>query len=403
VEANTPGALEGIHVLELGNFIAAPTAGRILADFGADVVKVERPRTGDELRVWRLHAGDTSLLFRSVARNKRSVTLDLRSEEGREIALKLVARSDIVLENFRPGTLEKWGLGEDALRAVNPDLIFVRISGFGQSGPNSHMAGFGAVAEAYGGLRHLTGEPGRAPVRTGVSLADFVAGMYAVIGALMGVIGKREGRGGETVDVALYEAIYSMLESTLPDYSAFGVVRGAHGSKMPGVVPSSTYLCADGKYIVIAGNGDAIFARFMRVVGRPDLADDPALRSNGGRVRREQEIDEAIATWAAALESRAALRQLAEASVPSGPINTVADLAHDPHLEARGMNERHSVKIDDDTEREVLFPGIVPRLTAAPGETRWMGPELGSHTKDVLIEIGYQAADIAQLEAKGVI
>ncbi|QII07290.1 CoA transferase [Rhodococcoides fascians A25f] len=401
--AHTRGALEDIRVLELGNFIAAPTAGRILADFGADVIKVERPRTGDELRNWRLRAGDTSLLFRSVARSKRSLTLDLRTDEGREIALKLIARTDIVLENFRPGTLEKWGLGEDALREVNPDLVFVRVSGFGQTGPNSHLAGFGAVAEAYGGLRHLTGEPGQTPVRTGVSLADFVAGLYAVVGALIGIIGKRSGRGGETVDVALYEAIYSMLESTLPDYSAFGTIRGALGSKMPGVCPSGTYLCSDGKYIVIAGNGDAIYGRFMNVVGRPDLGTDIALQTNAGRVERETEIDAAISDWAVSLDSKAALQLLADAFVPSGPINTIEDLADDPHLEARGMNERHSIRIDADTEQEVLFPGIVPRLSAAPGRTRWMGPDLGSHTKDVLTEIGYDTDHIEAFDTKGVI
>lgn len=403
MNATNEGALEGIRVLELGNFIAAPTAGRILADFGAEVIKVERPRGGDELRVWRLHAGDTSLLFRSVARSKKSITLDLRTDEGREIALKLIAQCDIVLENFRPGTLEKWGLSEEEIRAVNPDVVFVRISGFGQSGPKSHLPGFGAVAEAYGGLRHLTGEPGQRPVRTGVSLADYVAGMYAVIGALIGLTRKRAGKGGETVDVALYEAIYSMLESTLPDYSAFGIVRGAYGSKMPRVVPSNTYLCADGKYIVIAGNGDAIYVRFMQLVGRPDLAHDPDLQTNAGRVLREEEIDTAIATWAAGIDSDVALKELSEASVPSGPINTISDLADDPHLEQRNMNERHMVRIDDQTEKEVMFPGIVPRLSSAPGKTRWLGPDLGAHTAEVLAGVGYDAETLAEFEKKGVI
>jgi formyl-CoA transferase len=398
-----PGPLAGTRVLELGNFIAAPTAGRLLGEFGADVIKVERPRTGDELRSWRLHAGDVSLLFRSLARNKRSVTLDLRTPEGREIALDLAARSDVVLENFRPGTLEKWGLGPEEIRAVNPDAVLVRISGFGQTGPYRERPGFGAVAEAFGGLRHLTGYPGQPPVRTGVSLADSVAGLYAVIGALMGLLRRRSGRGGETVDVALYEAVYSLMESTVPDFDAFGVPREPTGTTMPGVVPSNTYPCADGRYVIVAGNGDAIYGRLMRLIGRADLADDPALAVNTGRVARGAEIDAAITEWTSARPSPEALELLAGADVPSGPILTVADIVADPHFAARGMHERHPVRIGGDAPREVLFPGTVPKLAEEPGGTRWLGPDLGEHTDEVLAELGRTAADRAALRDKGVV
>jgi formyl-CoA transferase len=395
--------LSGIRVLELGNFIAAPTAGRLLAEFGADVVKVERPDGGDELRRWRLHAGDTSLLFRSIGRNKRSVTLDLRHAEGRDLALSLIAQSDVVLENFRPGTLERWGLGPEQMRAVRPDLVLVRISGYGQTGPYRQRAGFGAVAEAVGGIRHLTGYPDMPPVRTGVAIADSVAGLYAVIGALMGLLRRGRVGGGETVDVALYEAVYSLMESLTPDYDAFGVVREATGTSIPGTVPSNTYRCADGKFIVIAGNGDAIFARLMHLIGRADLADDPDLKANAGRVPRVQELDDVIGEWTATLDAGTALEELAEAFVPSGPIYDVADILADPHFAARGMHEVHSVRIDSDTPRPVTFPGTVPRFEAGAGTTRWMGPELGEHTDEVLAELGLDAPAIAALRERGVI
>ncbi|GAA4617946.1 CaiB/BaiF CoA transferase family protein [Saccharopolyspora hordei] len=397
------GPLTGVRVVELGNFIAAPTAGRILAEFGADVIKVERPRTGDELRSWRLHGGDVSLLFRAMARNKRSITLDLRAERGQDIARRLIAGADVVLENFRTGTLEKWGLGPDDIRAVNPGAVLVRISGFGQTGPYRERPGFGGVAEAFGGVRHLTGYPGLPPVRTGVSLADSVAGLYAVIGALMGLLRRRQGERGETVDVALYEAIYSLMESSVPDYDAFGVTREPTGPTIPGVVPSSTYQCADGKYVVVGGNNNAIFGRLMRLIGRPDLAEDPQLQTNVGRVERAEEIDAAISAWTATADSPRILELLADASVPSGPIYDVRDIVADPHYAARGMHERHPVRIEQDEVREVLFPGIVPKLVEEPGRTRWLGPELGEHTDAVLDELGVPPEEVAELRAEGVI
>jgi crotonobetainyl-CoA:carnitine CoA-transferase CaiB-like acyl-CoA transferase len=380
---DTDMALAGLRVLELGSYIAAPTAGRLLADFGADVVKVERP-TGDELRRWRLHGEPhTSLLFRTVNRNKRSVTLDLTSPAGRDAALRLAAGADVVLESFRPGTLERLGLGPDVLRAANPDLVLVRVSGYGQTGPYRDRPGFGGVAEAVGGLRALTGYPDRPPTRVGVSLADSVAGLHAVIGALLALRRRDRGAGGDTVDVALYEAVYALTESLLPDWDAHGVTPARTGSALAGVAPSNTYRCADGKWVVIAGNGDAIFVRLMHLIGRSDLATDPGLSTNDGRVARAAELDSAIGDWTAARTAATVLTELDAASVPAGPIHTPADIAADPHFAARGMLERHSVEVGG-SRREVLFPGVVPRLERAPGRTRWLGPDLGADTADVL-------------------
>ncbi|MDT7803516.1 MAG: hypothetical protein QOI78_6949 [Actinomycetota bacterium] len=399
------GPLDGVRVVELGNFIAAPTAGRLLADFGADVVKVERPGTGDELRRWRLHGGDTSLLFRTLGRNKRSVTVDLRRAEGQEIVRALAARSDVLLENFRPGTLERWGLGPDELRALNPRLVVVRVSGYGQTGPYRDRPGFGGVAEAIGGLRALTGYPDRPPTRVGVSLADSVAGLYAVIGALMGLIRRDRDPGatpGEVVDVALYEAVYSLMESLIPDFDAFGVTRGPAGSALPGVAPSNTYRCADGKYIVVSGNGDAIFTRLMRAIGRADLANDPRFADNAGRVAHTGLLDDAIEAWTTSLSQEAAEAVLRGASVPCGPILTAAEITKDPHFAARGMHERHRVRIGG-REAEVTFPGIVPALAERPGRTRTLGPDLGEHTETVLAELGVTGAAVERLRESGVI
>ncbi|HEY1968450.1 MAG TPA: CaiB/BaiF CoA-transferase family protein [Pseudonocardia sp.] len=397
------GPLAGFRVLELGNFIAAPTAGRLLAEFGADVIKVERPGTGDELRRWRLHEGDTSLLFRTLGRNKRSLTLDLRTAAGQQVVRRLAAQVDVVLENFRPGTCERWGIGPEQLRAANPDLVMVRISGYGQTGPYRDRPGFGGVAEALGGLRALTGYPGQPPIRVGISLADSVAGLYAVIGALIGLVQRGRGRrGGELVDVALYEAIFSLMESLVPDYDAFGTRMAPSGSGLSGVAPSNTYRCAAGRYVVISGNGDSIYRRLMRAIGRPDLAEDARMADNAGRVAHVGELDAAIGSWAAARSQDEVVAALLAAEVPHGPILTAEEIVKDPQFAERGMLERHSVRIGD-TEREVRFAGVVPRLAGEPGRTRWLGPELGEHTDEVLAELGYDPAAIDELRERSVI
>ncbi|MCG0284572.1 CaiB/BaiF CoA-transferase family protein [Streptomyces sp. PSAA01] len=398
-----PGPLAGLRVVELGNFIAAPSAGRLMAELGADVVKVERPAGGDELRRWRLHEGDTSLLFRAMNRNKRSLTLDLKHPEGQAVALELIGRCDIVLENFRPGTLERWGLGAEQMRAANPGLIVTRISGYGQTGPYRDRPGFGGVAEAIGGLRHLTGYPDRPPTRVGISLADSVAGLYATIGSLAALQRRAATGRGDIVDVALYEAVYSLMESLTPDYDAFAVERERTGSSLPGIVPSNTYLCGDGRYVVISGNGDSIYKRLMEVIGRPDLADAPDLADNAGRVRRVDELDDAISAWTGCMSHDEVLKLLDEGRIPSGPIYTAAEIATDPHYAARGMIERHRVAVAADDERDVAFPGIVPRFTEEPGRTRWLGPDLGEHTDAVLAEIGIDDARRAALRDMGVV
>ncbi|MGB3484665.1 MAG: CaiB/BaiF CoA-transferase family protein [Mycobacterium sp.] len=397
------GPLTGFRVLELGNFIAAPTAGRLLADFGADVIKVERPGTGDELRTWRLHGGTTSLLFRTLGRNKRSITLDMKSERGRNIALALIAKSDVILENFRPGTLERMGLGPEAIHAANPEAVLVRISGYGQTGPYRDRPGFGGVAEAVGGLRHIVGYPDRPPVRVGISLADTVSGLYAVIGALMGLLRRTTKSGGEVVDVALYEAVYSLMESLIPDHDAFGIQRIPAGSGLPGIVPSNTFECADGKYVVISGNGDAIYKRLMHAVGRADLAEDPALGDNSGRVERQEDIETAIAAWTLTLGNDRVLEILEDAGVPSGPIFEAADILADPHFQHRNMLQTHPVDIGEAQQQPVQFPGIVPTLANEPGQTRWLGPELGEHTEEVLAEVGIGPNELSDLRAEGVI
>jgi formyl-CoA transferase len=397
------GPLEGIRVLELGNFIAAPTAGRMLADFGADVVKVERPGAGDELRRWRLHGGSTSLLFRTLGRNKRSITLDVSTPQGKQIALKLIERSDVVLENFRPGTLEKLGLGPSEIHDANPQAIVVRISGYGQTGPYRDKPGFGGVAEAIGGLRHVVGYPDLPPVRVGISLADTVAGLYAVIGALMGLLQRGRESRGEVVDVALYEAVFSLMESLIPDHDAFDIRRVPEGAGLPGISPSNTFACADGKYVVVSGNGDAIFKRLMTTIARPDLADDPQLSDNAGRVSRNLELEEAIGSWAATLPSDQVLGDLEKAQVPSGPIYQAGDILTDPHFAYRGMLETHHVDVGHDRPLPVVFPGVVPALQNRPGATRWLGPELGAHTSEVLEELGFDSSAEQKLREQGVL
>lgn len=392
--------LRGVRVLELGNFIAAPTAGRLLADFGADVIKIERPGTGDELRNWRLYAGDTSMLYRTINRNKRSVVLDLRSDRGREIALDLVRHCDVVLENFRPGTLEKWGLGPDELTAANPDVVIARISAFGQTGPQSRRPGFAAVAEAVGGLRELVGEPDRPPSRVGVSIGDSIAGLYAAFGAIMELFRRRAvadpGR-SPVVDVALNEAILSMMESLVPDHLAYGVHRERAGGRMEGIAPSNAYPCADGSSVVIAGNADSIFGRLMTTIGRPELADEDDLRTNAGRWARRDELDAAIGAWTASLPRTEVLDVLDAAGVPAGPIYTAADIVDDAQYRSRDMIQYLPVDVGEATPRDVGFPGIVPVLGDVSLPVRSLGPDLGAHTAEVLTEVlGMTPAEIEE-------
>ncbi|MFD4197621.1 CaiB/BaiF CoA transferase family protein [Amycolatopsis thermoflava] len=378
--------LTGIRVLELGNFIAAPFATRVFADFGAEVIKVERPGVGDELRGWRRTRGSTSMLFRTIARNKKSVTLDLKQDEGRALVLDLVRQCDVVVENFRPGTLERWGLGPADLTTMNPDLVVVRISGYGQTGPYRDRAGFGGVAEAFGGLRQVTGHPDRPPVRPAAPIADAAAGLYGVVGALMLLLGKARGLphdGPRVADVALYESVFMMMESLIPDYDAYGVVRERTAGNLPGVVPSGVYPTADGQSVMIAGNSSGAFGRLMTTVGRQDLAEDPALADGDARSAREDELDTAITAWTSAHTAPEAVRILNEAGVPAGPVYDARAIAADEHYRARDMLRPLKVMVEDEPE-EIRFPGVVPRLPGAPGDVRWAGPELGEHTEAVL-------------------
>jgi formyl-CoA transferase len=401
------GALAGLKVLELGQLIAGPFAAKTLADFGAEVIKVEpppdpkRPQAsgGDPLRKWRLLKDGTSVWWQVQSRNKRSLALDLREPEAQDIVRRLAQDADVLIENFRPGTLEGWGLAPEALLELNSRLIVLRISGYGQSGPYRDRPGFGVVAEAMGGLRHLTAEPGRVPVRVGVSIGDTLAALHGVIGILVALQHRQQTGRGQVIDVALYEAVFNCMESLLPEYSAFGAVRGAAGSALPGIAPSNAYRCADGGYALIAGNGDSIFRRLMAVIDRPDLADDPALADNAGRVARVAEIDDAIGHWTAALSVEAVLAKLDAASVPAGRIYTVADIAADPHYKARGMLEE--IRTDDgDT---LTVPGIVPKLSATPGSHRRNAPALGQDTDDVLRELGLTPAQIDGLKQRGIV
>ncbi|MFB8371943.1 CaiB/BaiF CoA transferase family protein [Pseudarthrobacter sp. NPDC055928] len=385
--------LEGVRVLELGNYIAAPTAGRLLADFGAEVIKVERPGTGDELRNWRLHKGDTSMLYRTINRNKKSVVLDLRTEAGKKAVLALAAKSDILLENFRPGTLERWGLGPEVLNEANPDLIITRISAFGQTGPLSERPGFAAVAEAYGGFRNLVGDPDRPPVRVGVSIGDSIAGLYAAFGAMMSLY-QREARRRDVagavplteriIDVALNEAMFSMMESLIPDYQAYGVDRQRVGGRMEGIAPSNAYICKDGASIVVAGNGDSIYQRYMQTIGRPDLAEDPTLQTNAGRWAKREELDQAIGAWTAELDAADALAALDDAGVPAGPIYTAADISTDTQYAARNMIQKFDVSTGEELLPGVGFPGIVPVIGDQSLPIRNLGPDLGENTDEIL-------------------
>ena len=382
------GPLAGLKVLELGQLIAGPFAAKTLADFGADVIKIEPPGTGDPLRQWRLLKDGTSVWWQVQARNKKSVALDLKDPAAQDIVRRLADESDVLVENFRPGALEGFGLDPALLMQRNPRLIVLRISGYGQTGPYRDKPGFGVVAEAMGGLRHLTAEPGRTPVRVGVSIGDTLAGLHGVIGVLTALHERQRSGLGQVVDVALFEAVFNCMESLLPEYSAFGAVRQPAGSALPGIAPSNAYRCQDG-YALIAGNGDSIFKRLMATIGRLDLAADPGLASNTGRVARVQEIDEAIGAWAATRRVEQVVAALDAAAVPAGRIYTVADIAADPHYAARGMLD--TVTLSDGTALAV--PGIVPKLSRTPGRHRRAAPELGQDTEAVLGALKPPAAD----------
>jgi len=369
-----PAPLAGLKVLELGQLIAGPFAGRMLGDFGADVIKVEPPGNGDPLRQWRLLHDGTSVWWQVQSRNKRSVVLDLRTDEGRAGVRALAREADVLIENFKPGTLEKWGLGPDQLTHDNPGLVMLRISGYGQTGPYRDLPGFAVVAEAMGGLRHLMGEPGRVPVRAGVSLGDTLAGLHGVIGVLMALQARaRDGR-GQVVDVALYEAVFNCMESLLPEYSAFGAIRQPAGSALPGIAPSNAYRCADGQ-VVIGGNGDSIYKRLMASIGRDDLGQDTALASNAQRAARADELDAAITAWTVQRPVNEVVATLQASSVPVGRIYTVKDIAEDPHFQARGMLQ--DAATPDGLALKV--PGVVPRLSATPGRLERPAPRLGEH------------------------
>ena len=393
------GPLAGLKVLELGQLIAGPFAAKTLADFGSDVIKVEAPPAGDPLRKWRMLKDGTSVWWQVQSRNKRSLVLDLKDAAARDIIKKLAQESDVLIENFRPGAMEAWGLGPADLQALNPRLIMLRISGYGQTGPYRDRPGFGVVAEAMGGLRHLSAEPGHVPVRVGVSIGDTLAALHGVIGILLALQHRHASGLGQVIDMALYEAVFNCMESLLPEYSAFGAVRGPAGSALPGIAPSNAYLCGDGGYALIAGNGDSIFKRLMTMIGRADMAADPSLADNTGRVARVTEIDAAIGAWTASRKVDEVLAALSEVSVPAGRIYTIADIAADPHYQARGM--LMPVQMDDGSLLTV--PGIIPKLSLTPGSHRRNAPSLGQDTDAVLQELGLTPVQIQGLRDKGIV
>jgi formyl-CoA transferase len=392
-------ALDGLRVIEMGQLIAGPFAGKTLGDFGADVIKIEPPGCGDPLRNWRLLQDGTSVWWQVQSRNKRSIALDLRSKEGQDIARQLIAEADVLIENFRPGTLEGWGMSYDELSAVNPGLIMLRISGYGQTGPYRDLPGFGAIGEAMGGLRHLTGEPGHVPVRCGISIGDTLAALHGTIGVLTALYHRKiNGGRGQVIDVALTEAVLNVMESLIPEYSAFGAVRGPAGSALPGIAPSNAYRCTDG-VVLIAGNGDSIFKRLMQLIGREDLAQDPGLANNAGRVDRVAELDAVIEAWTQPQSVAQVLQSLADAKVPAGRVYTAKDIVEDPHYRARDMILRQTTR--DGHELDV--PGIVPKLLGTPGSVRRSAPRLGEDSESVLHELGYSSSDIAALRGRKVV
>ncbi len=383
--------LKGIRVLELGQLIAGPFTASMLAYFGAEVIKIEPPGVGDPIRKWRAMRGDTSHWWYSIARNKKSVCLDLKSEVGQQTVRELAASCDVLIENFRPGVMEGWGLGPERIKEINPNLVYTRISGYGQTGPYADKAGFASVCEGFAGLRHLNGFPDEAPVRINLSIGDSIASIHAVIGVLVALSARDRGvtAGGQVVDVALYEAIFNMMEGLVPEYTGAGVVRGPSGTTVTGIVPTNTYRCSDAKYVIIGGNGDSIFKRLMIAVGKPDFAEDPTMANNQGRVENQELIDGTLAVWCGQRPSTEVVETLEAVRVPAGLIYDVADMVADPHYQARGMFEQ--MKVDDG--EPVTLPGISPKLSETPGGNNWPGPKLGEHTEQVLTQILGKTSD----------
>jgi len=393
------GPLQGIKVLELGQLIAGPFTGSFLGYFGAEVIKVEQPGVGDPLRKWRMMDGDTSVWWASMARNKKCITANLRTEAGREIVRKLAAETDVLIENFRPGAMERWGLGPDVLRANNPGLIYARVSGYGQTGPYSSRLGFASVCEGFGGFRYLNGFPDRPPVRPNLSMGDTLAALHTALGIVMACVRKLSDpeHKGQVVDVAIYEAVFNLLESVVPEYDRGGEIRECSGSTLTGIVPTNTYRCKDGKDVIIGANGDSIFKRLTVAMGQPEMGDDPRFADNAGRVIHEPEIDAAIAAWMATMTGDEALQVLENAEVPSGPIYSVADMLEDEHYNARGLFETV-----ESNGKPLKIPAMIPKLSDTPGETRWPGPALGAHNEEILGEIlGMSAEEIGRLKEAG--
>ena len=387
------GPLEGIRVIELGSLIAGPYAGALFAQFGADVIKIEPPAIGDPLRKWRKMDGDTSLWWYSQSRNKQSLTLNLKDPDAQEVLKRLVSDADVLIENFRPGTLEKWNLGWDALSKANPRLVMLRVSGYGQSGPQAGKPGFAAIAEAIGGLRYLIGYPDRAPVRTGVSIGDTLASLYGVVGSLMALRHAEATGEGQVVDVSLVESVLAVTESLIPEYGADGTIRERTGSSLPGIAPSNTYTTRDGRYLVLAANGDSIFNRLMQAIGRPDIADDPQFKHNDGRAKASDELDAILGAWSASVTLTEALGILEAAEVPVSGINSVAEVFEDEQIQARGSIERYALE----SGLNLCMPAAVPKLTKTPGGTRWLGPKLGEHNESILESLGLDPLTIRKV------
>lgn len=393
------GPLDGYRVIELGQLLAGPFAGCMLGYFGAEVIKIEPPVGGDPIRGWREMQGDTSLWWRSIGRNKKSVTVDLKSEKGVALVKQLIDSADVVIENFRPGVVEKWGLGPDEFKQSNPKLVYARISGYGQNGPYASKPGFASVCEGISGFRYVNGKPGEAPMRPNLSIGDTISGIHAALGIAMALLEQKQSGEGQVVDVSLYESMFNLMEAVVPEYDGAGVIREPSGSTVTGIVPTNTYPCADGKFVVIGGNGDSIFQRLMVAAGFPEMAEDPRLATNPGRVEHEAEIDKALANWCAKNNAPEILQKLEAARVPAGPIYNVEDMFNDEHFQARGLFEQ--VEING---KPLKIPAILPKLERTPGQTRWPGPELGSHNQVVLGDmLGLSDEELSILKSEGVI